>query len=203
MKQPDVEGAEHYAFRQLQQNLSPKLSYHSLAHTFSDVVPATRRLAHLAGIYGEDFFLLHTAACFHDIGFVEQRVEHEAVGARIASEVLPTFGFNAKQITCIVNMIMATRLPQTPSTILEKIIADADLDVLGRDDFLERNQALRNEIAAFGNAVPDEQWYQEQLAFLCKHTYFTSVARNLRGLAKQDNIIALRAKLESRQQQIK
>jgi hypothetical protein len=41
--------------------------------------------------------------------------------------------------------------------LLEEILADADLDVLGRDDFFSRGQALRAEREALGKMVSDEQ----------------------------------------------
>jgi hypothetical protein len=44
-----------------------------------------------------------------------------------------------------VRLIMVTRLPQTPNSLLEEIIADADLDSLGRADFQVRYEALRRD----------------------------------------------------------
>ena len=195
MTQPDFEQAQHYALDRLERELSPKLVYHSLRHTRDDVLPAAERLAPVEGVAGEELLLLRTAAVYHDIGFVKQRVDHEDVGARIAAEVLPRFGYNPAHIAAIGGMIMATKLPQSSRTLLEKILADADLDVLGRDDFLTRNQDLRAELAAYGTLATDEQWYTNQLKFLEGHRYFTAAARSLRDPQKQKNIAALRVLL--------
>ena len=86
---------------------------------------------------------------------------------------------------------LATRLPQTPRTLLEKILADADLDVLGRADFLEWNAALRAELAAVGSVQSDSQWYQSQIQFVRHHDYQTPAARALRQAGKEANIVAL------------
>jgi uncharacterized protein len=94
-------------------------------------------------------------------------------------------------------MIMATRLPQAPHTLLEQIVADADLDVLGRPDFVTRNQDLHVELAAFEGAVDDCDWYRIQLAFLREHRYWTASARSLREEHKQHNIAALADLLEA------
>jgi uncharacterized protein len=88
-------------------------------------------------------------------------------------------------------MIMATRLPQTPHTLLECILADADLDVCGRDDFLALNRCLRAELAATGNVTSDREWYSEQLSFLRAHRYWTAAARYGRDQVKRANIAAL------------
>jgi uncharacterized protein len=184
---PDFERAQRYAL-DLLERLSPDLYYHSASHTRDDVVPATERLALLEGVDGEQLLLIRIAAWFHDLGFVEQRADHEAVSARIAAQTLSGLGFNASQVKTISGMILATRLPQTPHNHLESIVADADLDVLGREDFLVRGQALRKELAIYGSEFSDKAWYANQLKFLQTHHYFTHAAQKLRGGGKQHNM---------------
>ena len=193
---PDEPRARAYATSCLRR-LPAELTYHSLAHTCDDVVPAAERLAARLGVGGPDLVLLRTAAYFHDVGFIERRDQHEAVGARLATSVLIYCGYRPSQIAAIEGMIMATRLPQSPRTLLEQILADADLDSLGRDDFMRTSQALRAELARFGPPIPAADWYTRQLAFLRNHRYFTTAARALRDAGKQRNI-ALLERLASR-----
>jgi len=195
MPTPDFERAKYHAFERMRHELPPHMYYHSLAHTREDVLPAAERLAAIKRVDNESLLLLRTAVCYHDIGFVEQRDEHEAASARIARAILPQFGYQPDQIAAIHGMIMATRLPQSPHTLLEEILADADLDSLGREDFLPRSMALRDELAAFGAPINDELWYARQLAFLQSHRYFTAAASTLRDTQKRRNITALTALL--------
>jgi len=188
---PDFERAKQYALTRLANELSPNLLYHSLWHTRDDVLPAAERLAALEGVTGEDLLLLRTAACFHDIGCIVQRPDHEAIGARMAAEALPAFGYTPERLRVIEGLIMATKLPQTPHTRLEEIMADADLDALGREDFFTRNAALRAEWLAQGQPMTDEAWHSNQLNFLWGHHYFTFAARQLRDAQKQKNMAAL------------
>ena len=190
------EKAKQYALQRLKTELLPGLYYHSLKHTTNDVVPATEKLAEDEGINGESLDLLLTAAWFHDLGFIEARDGHEAIGARIASEVLPGLGFRNEQIQTVRNIIMATVLPQSPQTILDRIMADADLDVLGRDDFMLHNGNLRRELAAFGQEFSDLQWFSDQLRFLETHAYFTVSARALRDAGQARNVTELKKTLE-------
>jgi len=169
--QLDFESACAYALARLEHELSPELCYHSVTHTRDDVVVAVECLAAQEVVAGETLLLLRTAAYFHDLGFVEQREEHEAIGARMATEVLPRFGYRPDQIALIKGMILATRLPQTPHTHLECILADADLDVCGRNDFLALNSCLHAELAAAGSAASDREWYSGQISFLRAHHY--------------------------------
>jgi uncharacterized protein len=191
MRQPDFEKAREYVLERLEQELRPHLYYHSLGHTRDDVVPATALLASNQGVTGLDYVLLLTGAYFHDIGFIENRNGHEIISARIASEALPGFGYSPEHIETIRKIIMATKLPQSPKTLLEEIMADADLDVLGRDDFLKRSQDLRAELAALGILSSDEAWYRSQLEFIQTHNYFTPAAHRLRDETKRKNIEAL------------
>jgi uncharacterized protein len=183
---PNLSGARLYAVQRLQQELPAVLTYHCLAHTLQGVVPAVERLAALEGVNGQSLPLLRTAAYYHDLGFVERSDGHEAISARLAAEVLPRFGYNPAQIEVIRGIILATRYPFEPHTRLESIMVDADLDVLGRDDFWPRNQALRVEREALaGQRSTDEEWYGSQLAFMGAHRYFTASAQSLRLAHKQ------------------
>jgi len=186
--QPDFASAQAYALQRLQDELPPELTYHSLQHTRDDVVPATERLAAMENVTATDLMLLLTAAYFHDIGFVIRRDEHEAESMRIAAAILPTFGYDAAQIEIINAMIQATRLPQLPRHHLDEILADADLDSLGRQDFWARSLALRLELSHFGEKISDREWYQRQIRFLGAHHYFTASARGLRDAQKQRNL---------------
>jgi uncharacterized protein len=190
------EHAKQYARQRLETELSPGLFYHNLMHTTKDVVPATETFAEGEGIQGESLDLLLTAAWFHDLGFIEGRAGHEIMGARIALEVLPGLGFSKEQIQTVRKIIIVTTLPQSPRTILEQIMADADLDVLGRDDFMIRNGNLRRELAFFGQEFTDLQWFSDQLRFLETHTYFTASARILREAGQAKNVLELKKKLE-------
>lgn len=193
MLQPDYEAARRYALERLEYDLDPRLYYHSLAHTRDDVLPATERLATHEGIDAEGMLLLRTAALYHDIGFTVSRNEHELAGVAIVRSVLPSFAYSTAQIDQIGAMIIATRLPQQPRSLLDCILADADLDVLGREDFLMRNRALQAELRAFGDARSAVEFYTGQLAFLTSHSYWTTAAQTLRGPGKDKNIVRLEA----------
>jgi uncharacterized protein len=192
MNQPDIARASAYAFSRLERELSPALVYHAVCHTRDEVLPAAEKLAWLEDIIGENLLLLRTAACYHDIGFVVQYADHEAASIQIAQDILPCFGYNARQIAHVSDMIQATRLPQSPHTLCEQVLADADLENLGRESFLQRSLALRAEYIAFGHTLNLTEWYQQQLEFLERQHYFTNAARRLYTVGKQRNMTLLR-----------
>lgn len=180
--------AQEYAEKRLEGELPPGLVYHAITHTRDEVVPAVEILACMEGVKGNSLNLLLTAAWFHDLGFVKSAVYHELVSARIALEVLPSFGFHKKEVEMIRWAILATALPQYPRTHMEEILMDADLDILGSKNFIRRNADLRQELANGGKRFTDDQWYSSQLRFLERHQYFTASARTLRYTQKKKNI---------------
>lgn len=191
MARPDLNGALGYAMSRLERELPATLVYHSVAHTRDEVAPAVEEFAALAGVGAHDLLLLRTAAYFHDLGFVLRRHEHEAASVQIAAEALPGFGYGPRQLRRIAGMIYATRLPQTPGTLCEQLLADADLDLLGRDDFLLRNDDLRRELALSSGPVSDAEWFAGQLRFISAHRYWTAQARALRDEGKARNCMIM------------
>jgi exopolyphosphatase/pppGpp-phosphohydrolase len=184
----DFKRAKSYINARLRKDLPGNLSYHSVAHV-KDVYDSAKRLAKAEGIDGEDLTLLLTAVLFHDSGFMIQSKEHEKIGCDIVQEALPQFGYTPEQIERICGMIMATRIPQEPNNLLEEIIADADLDYLGRDDFWTIGNKLFSELQMYGILQSEEEWNKLQVGFLDKHHYFTKTAIATRK-AKKDAYLA-------------
>jgi uncharacterized protein len=191
MNKPDLERAEHYVFNRLHIELPDDLPYHGIHHTRDDVLPAVERLMALAKLDGESRLLLRTAALYHDVGYIEEYTENEPIGARIAAQSLPDFGYSPAQIAVIEGIILATQMPQAPQTPLQSLMCDADLDSLGREDYLEISHWLRDELALHGLAIPLTAWYKRQHMFLSQHTFFTEAARTLRRTKKLENIVLL------------
>ena len=146
----------------------------------------------------EESLLLCTAALYHDTGYLEQYFRNELIAVRVAQETLPGFGYSPEQIESIGEIIMATRMPQAPDSCLQELMCDADLDSLGREDFLLTSHNLRQELMSHGIEMILSDWYKEQLEFLQTHSYFTPAAQSLRNDGKEDNIQRLEQCLEAR-----
>jgi uncharacterized protein len=184
----NVEYIKSYITGELRARLDPTLYYHGFHHTL-DVTNAALRLAEAEGIRDrESLQLLETAALFHDSGFLNTYQGHELEGCTMARNVLPDFDFSENQVAIVCGMIMATRIPQEPKTHLEKIIGDADLDYLGRDDFEQVAATLFKELKVRGLVSDITAWNQVQIRFLETHQYWTVTAQNWRNAAKQQHL---------------
>ncbi|MBI3501003.1 MAG: cyclic nucleotide-binding domain-containing protein [Bacteroidetes bacterium] len=179
--------AEKYIIRKLEKDLPKNLYYHGVHHTI-DVCNAAARLAKFERLSEEDTLLLKTAALYHDCGFLFKYYDNEALGVTMMRGTLETFGYTRNQINTIAQLILATSIPHKPQNLLEKLICDADLDYLGRDDFFSISHSLKREWSEYGKPKSLLQWYTQQLDFMQKHRYFTQSAIALREANKQKYI---------------
>ena len=175
----------------LENNLSDKLTYHGVHHTL-DVLRVTNNYLRREKITGRDARLLRIGALFHDFGFTQTYTDHEAKGCELAEELMPEYGFTKADIKVVKGLIMATKVPQTPKTKLEKIICDADLDYLGRKDFDPISSSLFQELKNFNILSDSNEWNKLQVSFLEGHKYHTEFAKKNRQPIKELRIEAIK-----------
>ena len=178
----------------LKDKLPEHLSYHSVNHII-DVIDSVEKIAIAENVNREDLVLLKTAALFHDTGFLYGAKNHEEKSCEIAQEYLLEYDFSQPQLDKIKGMILATKIPQTPHNHLEEILADADLDYLGRDDFFIIGDKLFEELSMFGMVNSERDWNLLQEKFLENHHFFTKTAIERRNQKKQENLNIIKSKL--------
>jgi predicted metal-dependent HD superfamily phosphohydrolase len=169
----------------LTDGLPGSLIYHDLNHTL-DVTEQSLAIAREEGITDRTMLEdLEIASLYHDTGFLFMYMNHEDKGCELAREQLPAFGIDAQRIENICGLIMATKIPQSPKNVLGRIICDADLDYLGRNDFFETGDKLRRELIAYKFINDDQDWEERQISFLQTHEYFTQTSRSKRSAEKR------------------
>lgn len=191
---PDYKGAEQ-RITELVDNEMPNLPYHNKHHVY-DVIAAAIHIADQEHVGPEGKQLLRLAALFHDIGFIHSARNHEQRGAEMAREILPQYGIPKDQVEQISQMILATRIPQSPATQLERILCDADLDYLGRDDFYEIGGRLLQELKDQGVVETEREWNLIQKTFLESHRFHTDYSREHRERKKQDYVQEILARVK-------
>ena len=189
------EDLNDYVLDRLERELPKHLYYHDLKHTI-DVVIGVEIIGSGEGVTEQEMLLLKTAALFHDFGQTIQSAGHENISCNIARKILPDYGYTAEQIETIEGIIMATQLPPNPQTLLQKIICDADLDYLGRADFIPVSDTLHRELKVQGIIGSLKSWNVMQVKFLSAHQFFTDTAKNMRRVNKFSQIERLKKLIE-------
>lgn len=159
--------------------------FHSFSHT-REVVLHSEMIASNYELSEDDRLALILASWFHDTGYSELDKVHEEESQRIAAEFLEKNNVSAAVIDKVKKCILATKMPQSPTNLIEQIICDADLFHLGTDNFEEKNKLLRQEINAFADdKLSKKEWRRINIEFLERHRYFTEYARRRLEPVKQ------------------
>ena len=171
----------------LSEKLPSHLKYHCVDHT-RYVVKMTQYIADKEKISKKDTKLLKIAALFHDIGFIISPEDHEKKSCAIAKIELKKYGFDKRDIDKICGMIMATRIPQSPKTDLENILADADLEYLSTSTFRQVSEQLYEELRYFNREIDRKKWFDIQVNFISNHRYHTNYCKRYKEFRKMRNL---------------
>lgn len=180
-------------YRKLQTQLPSYLLYHHAGHT-RYVVEKAIFLAQKEQVKKNEQDLIAIAALYHDTGFLIQRENHERLGCEIARKELKPLDISPTDVQRICRMIMATKIPQQPETLSEKIVADADLFYLGTGNYNRFSQGLYEELKHFNPELDEKAWLKEQQKFLRSHKYHSSYGRKFLEPVKAQNLSQLELK---------
>lgn len=191
-----VQEAIDFITNKLKTGLPPELKYHSYEHTLS-VVNSARVIAQAEGLNEPMLSLLLTASAYHDCGFLYVYEDHETASCNIAKEVLPSFGYSKEDISTIVDIIMADKIPQSPTNLAQMILCDADLDYLGGENYDSISRLLFEELNLSGFSLSEDQWLDLQINFLTAHKYWTDFAIKHRRPKKLEVLERLKKQKDS------
>ena len=170
--------------------------YHNFDHTL-DVVANVKEIAKALNIHFDKTEVIIIAAWFHDTGYLFTPEEHEERSVHIATDFLKKNGYPAAKIKAVCGCIRATKVPQRPKNLIEKVMADADLLSLGKKDSIEKGELLRTEIENLsGKPMSEKAWVKQSITFFQGHHYHTSYAIQYYSENRERNLRALQLQLE-------
>jgi len=180
----EAKKAIDFIVKKLRQELPDDLTYHSVDHTVG-VIDNAITIGKAEGLSKQEMDLVTVAAAFHDSGFLIDHKDHEENGCKLVEEYASKFNMNNSQVESVKQMIMSTKIPQSPKSKLDKILCDADLYYLGGKRYDEISDRLFTELKSRGVQIDSEQWVDSQIAFLSAHDYWTDFSKAQREAGKQ------------------
>ncbi len=189
---------EEYAENYITENISVCHCFHNTIHTRS-VVSAAEEILRYYQLGAEEHFIVISAAYFHDLGYVQSdnAIGHEKRSVEIALEFLREKAIPQGVQEKIKGCILATRMPQDPTNLLEQILCDADLFHFGSDDFVTRNKLMKAEAeAVLGKEIDKDVWRAGTIKLLMSHHYHTEYAQQKLNAKKEMNLKELEKKQE-------
>jgi uncharacterized protein len=179
----------------LKEKLPLTYYYHNYEHT-AYVLEKTVEIGRHENCTTKEIELLIVAALWHDSGYINTYAGHEEESCVLARRYLPDYGFSSGDINSICGMIMATKIPQTPKTRLEEIIADADMEYLGTPHAAAQAENLFREWHHLNPSLTKEKWNQIQIDFIQQHHYFTSYCKQQKEQPKQVYLDKLKKEIQ-------
>jgi predicted metal-dependent HD superfamily phosphohydrolase len=191
-----VKSSSEFVTRLLNENLSSKLTYHNLSHA-NEVFDAVTELGKNSNLPEEDLEIIQVAAWFHDTGFINGCLNHEYKSVEIAKEFLENMLYPVGKIKRVTDIIIMTELANVPNSLSEKIIRDADILHIGKDNFLTKCLSLRSEWELIDHKkITESAWLQTCLDFISKTMFFTDYAKLKYEAVRQSNIACLKGMLQ-------
>lgn len=187
-----LQNAEQYVKHFFATKVDKGFSFHSIHHT-EEVVQAATAMADFYQLTAEDRTALILAGWFHDTGYSKgESTDHETESQRIVSKFLEGKDVDESIRQKVLGCIAATKIPQSPTNLIEQIICDADLHHLGTDDFKKENKLLRKELKSVGGMdLSKKDWRKINIEFLSSHRYFTDYAQQHFDPIKQEHLRTL------------
>lgn len=183
-----INAAEAFAETFIRKQISDHYVFHNLQHTCA-VVQAALHLAEHYNLRDEELQTVALAAWFHDLGYDQGYVDHEKRSAAYAAAFLREQGASEDLIDGVRQAIIATRIPQEPANLIEKIVCDADLSHLGNDYYWDRCGRIRQEMALTRELIlSDQEWVELEIDFMLRHHYFTEAAQELYSEQKEKHV---------------
>lgn len=186
-----------FVISELDTKLAQNITYHNSKHA-KKVIENAIYISDKEQVSEYELTLLKTAALLHDVGFISSHLNHEILGCEFAKKTLPDFDYNPREIQEICEMIMSTKLPQSPKNKLSEILCDADLFYLGDHNYEWFAAKLFLELKDNGILRTKEEWHHRQLSFFNSQRFYTKTAIDEREAGKQQN----KSKLENNTQHL-
>jgi predicted metal-dependent HD superfamily phosphohydrolase len=192
---PLIEEASQFVLKLYREKLSAGCVYHDSAHT-EEVVKVAEDIGKNSGLTEEEMEILLLAAWFHDVGVIDNCVNHETRSAEICKEFLKRKNYPANKIEKAVSLIMVTQIPQKPSNLIEQVLCDADLAHIGQKGFNTKSQLLRTEWEkVLGKTYSDFDWLRTTIDFISQNKFYTEYAKSRFEEQRINNLAKFQKKL--------
>ncbi len=171
--------------------------FHNIEHT-KEVVDAVNEIGMQSDLSNDELELALVAAWLHDVGYKDGSKNHEERSGKVATTLLEKHGIPHKKIQQVVSAIMATKIPQQPASMLEKVLCDADLFHLSTmPGCEEKGKMLRAEWKARGiNEMSDVEWISHNIEFMENHQFHTPYGQTILEEGKRKNLKQLKKLVE-------
>ncbi len=187
-----IEKADKFVFDLFKDELPKTFIYHNYTHT-KRVLKSANEIIKNSEVSDTDAEIIRLAALLHDTGYIKTRDGHEEESVKIATAFLNENNVPESVVSAVNTCIMATKFKDAPTSVLEKILRDADASHFGKDYFEEASEFLRKELELQDvKTFSSKEWLNENIEVLStKHQFYTDYALKTWQKQKDENLAKL------------
>lgn len=186
-----VKSSSEFVTKLLNENLPSEFTYHNHIHA-REVFEAVTELGKNSSLPNEELEIIQVAAWFHDTGFIRSYLDHEYKSIEIVKEYLENIHYPEEKIDKITDIIIMTEMGNIPASLSEKIMRDADILHIGKEEFYSKSLTLKSEWESIDRKKFTElEWLQSSLDFINSTLFYTDYAKSKYERGRQKNISRL------------
>ena len=186
-----IKSSSEFVTKLLNENLPSEFTYHNHIHA-REVFEAVTELGKNSSLPNEELEIIQVAAWFHDTGFIRSYLDHEYKSIEIVKEYLENIHYPEEKIDKITDIIIMTEMGNIPASLSEKIMRDADILHIGKEEFYSKSLTLKSEWESIDRKKFTElEWLQSSLEFINSTLFYTDYAKSKYERGRQKNISRL------------
>ena len=196
LESPILDQTRKFVVELMTSKLPDQFVYHNLDHTL-EVVSAAAEIASQSNVSDNDLEVLLIAAYLHDIGYVQNSEMHEEHSIILSRQFLNEIGVDKNYIEKVIGCIEATKMPQNPKTLIQKVLCDADLYHLSSGQYFEKAELLRNEFSTIEkDNITETEWLDMSSVFIDNHNYWTDYGKQMLAPGKAKNLKKIKKRIK-------
>ncbi len=182
---------EEFIFQTFETEAGSKLYFHNNRHTM-EVYSLIELLGRAEGVSEEELLMARTAALMGDTGYLSDYNNSTVKSIDFAREHLARFRYSENQIQQVVQLLQSIDKATANSTLIERIIADAETVYFGRVDFIILAENLFREMHEMQVISSKEAFIGRMNKMLNEHRYFTESAKRLQEIDFKEQLEQLK-----------
>lgn len=171
--------SEKFIAEILTEKLDKNYFYHNINHALN-----VKKYAEIIGenckFSDEEMDILRISALFHDVGYIYAYDDHVEEGLKIASEFLNQKNLDQHLIDHVLEIILATKMPQNPKDKIAEALCDADLMYIASENCYEQFELMYEETKMRKEEFSNRTIFElDSIRFFTDHSYFTNYGRTV------------------------
>jgi len=169
---------EELVLGKLEKEMPGNLYFHNTAYTV-DVYTQTELLGRAEELSDEELLLTRTAGLFQGIGYLLDYHDPLMKSIEFASDVLPRYKYAEGQVHFVLEL-MRSISKKEPQTLPEKILWDAQMNYIGRTDYIQKTKDHYRELQEHMKEISVTEWIHRETHMVRHYPFYTQTARRLR-----------------------